>query len=581
MTSSKSDHKKGLGCLTLFGGAFLLAGLGAFAMTFWPVIKSWQASDWQPVNAQVLDVEQTESRSDDGGTTYGVRGSFRYSFKQTDYQSSQLNFHTGSDNIGDYQKDFYRRLNYAKRNNRFITAYVNPNDPNQAVIDREIRWGMLGFGSIFLLVFGGVGGGIIFAGFWGSRKIKQENAYKQQFYDEPWKWKKEWQGDYFTADTKVGFIGTLIFAILWNAISLPATILGVPKMIEEGEYAFLFILLFPIIGLGMLTWAIVLYLRHRKYGSTRLYLNDGRIKIGAVNAGRFEFVQHRFENPDAIVKAALIHSYESSSGSKKTTRETVAWEDTYRVDLFSQPLEFQFKIPKGLQQTDESNSRSQYKWKISIESKQPGPDLTIDFEVPAFAISEAQSLAQEDLETDLFSDATSASTINAQSKGDWSKLGLIESHTNRGQEFYFPRQNKLNWSLMGLFGLVFVAIGIGVYLGGAPVLFPIVFGLMGGLIAIIGVRAALYKSRVFVESNSLHYQSGHFSFGKTISIPRDSIKNIQAISRASSGNTKFYNIIVTSNDGKQNTIAKHLKVKGDIDAFIDKLKRDLRLNEGL
>ena len=36
-------------------------------------------------------------------------------------------------------------------------VWVNPDAPGESIIDRDIRWGLVGFKSIFLFVFGGVG----------------------------------------------------------------------------------------------------------------------------------------------------------------------------------------------------------------------------------------------------------------------------------------------------------------------------------------------------------------------------------------------------------------------------------------
>jgi hypothetical protein len=47
-----------------------------------------------------------------------------------------------------------------------------------------------------------------------------------------------------------------LFAFFWNAISVPIAILVVPPAIQEGEWAALFVLLFPVIGMLLLWGAI-------------------------------------------------------------------------------------------------------------------------------------------------------------------------------------------------------------------------------------------------------------------------------------------------------------------------------------
>ncbi|WP_251358075.1 DUF3592 domain-containing protein [Kangiella sp. TOML190] len=578
-----NDHKKGLGCLTLFGSVFLLAGVGIFLWQLTTVYQAWGASSWQPTQATLISLEQTVSHSD-GSTTYGVKGQFQYQVNGSVYTSKQLNFHSGSDNIGSYQQDFYQKLARIKRNNQTVTAYYNPDNPSEAVIDKNIRWSMLGFGSIFLLAFGGAGGGIIFAGFWGAKKLKQEAAYQQQFVDQPWLWKKEWQGDYFKPNSKSSFITIGIFALFWNLVSIPVAIFAIPEIWHKGEYWGLLILLFPLIGLGLIAWFLVLYSRHKKFGQSKLYLDAGRLKIGALNQGHLQLentAQAQFTQSVAIIKIASIHKYQSGSGKNRSTREKILWEDTQRVDLNSNPINFQFNLPDNLKPSDDSNSRSQYLWRLSVDSEQQGPDLKLEFDIPAFPLSEQEKASLEAADSDLFSSSSSTQSSFYQStaRGDWTQLGVVKSYNNSGIEYYFPRLNSLTWSMMAVFGLVFVAIGLGVYWHGAIILFPIIFGLIGGLLAIIGLRAALYKSRVFVDGSNLHYQSGHLAFGRTITIPKAAIKKFNTISQASSGNTKFYNILVHTNDGNKHTIAKNLKVKGDVEAFIEQLKSELNYTE--
>jgi hypothetical protein len=66
-----------------------------------------------------------------------------------------------ADNIGDYQQRLGRRLANAHERNETVTVYVNAADPADSIIDRELRWGLLGFKSIFVLVFGGIGSGLL------------------------------------------------------------------------------------------------------------------------------------------------------------------------------------------------------------------------------------------------------------------------------------------------------------------------------------------------------------------------------------------------------------------------------------
>lgn len=567
--------KLGVGCLVIFGGVFFIVGLLTFLWQSSAIWKSLGASDWVAVEAKISDVEQTRSYSE-GTTTYGVKGTFHYRVNGKRYTSTQLSFYPGHDNIGSYQEDFYRSLSRAKRYNN-AKAYYNPDNPSEAVMDKSIRWEMVGFGAVFLVVFGGAGAAIVFAGLWARRKSKKEDLLKQQFADEPWRWREEWQGDYISPNSKAGYIGIGIFAFFWNSIAFPIAIFILPDALSKGEYAALVILLFPLVGTGLMFWAILLFRRHKMFGQTKLYINDNRLKIGLINKGRLTFERVKLENPDAVIRLCSIHKYVTGSGDSRRTEEDVLWEDTQRVKIYSTETSFEFQVPANLKETSSNGKRSEYLWRLEISSVQKGPDLKLEFDIPGFALTEEEKIEIEEQDSDLFNEDSTSKLFNTENRGDWTKIGVVESFGNNGSEYLFPRMNSGLWLPMAFVGFLFVGIGFIPYSMGAGVLFPIIFGFVGGLLGILGLRAVLFKSRVSVVGNSLHYQSGHIAFSKTVTIPRETIKEIEAISMSSSGSTKFYNIVVKTNNHKKHQIAKNLKVKGDVDAFIEKLQRELGL----
>ena len=57
-----------------------------------------------------------------------------------------------------------------------IEIYVNPDEPSQSIVDREIRWGQLGLLLIFPLAFGGAGLAIVAGSVLGYRKGRRKEA---------------------------------------------------------------------------------------------------------------------------------------------------------------------------------------------------------------------------------------------------------------------------------------------------------------------------------------------------------------------------------------------------------------------
>src|SRR5690606_41531240 len=74
---------------------------------------------------------------------------------------------------GDYWEQLYRHLQRQQETGQ-ATAWVNPDQPDEAVLDRSVRIPMLVFGGVFMLLFGGIGAGIMVWSWGDDRRGEQE-----------------------------------------------------------------------------------------------------------------------------------------------------------------------------------------------------------------------------------------------------------------------------------------------------------------------------------------------------------------------------------------------------------------------
>src|SRR6185369_12802690 len=126
--------------LLLFGLTFLGAGLAAgyfFALT--DTITAINARSYVPVPAEILNVELKRHHGKNSNT-YETKARYRYTVGDNSYTSERVAISSGADNIGDYQQDLYERLNTARLRRTPVTAWVNPNNPSEALLDRDMRW---------------------------------------------------------------------------------------------------------------------------------------------------------------------------------------------------------------------------------------------------------------------------------------------------------------------------------------------------------------------------------------------------------------------------------------------------------
>ena len=124
------------------GGAFIASETAVPLFVDWQAMQGWQA------HTAVL-------QSVSGGDS-STEATYRYEWHGRTFQNDRVHVAAFNDNIGSYQRKLQDRLDKLYRNKQPVTIYVDPTDPRQSVIDRDMRWGLAvlvtGFCAIFLLI---------------------------------------------------------------------------------------------------------------------------------------------------------------------------------------------------------------------------------------------------------------------------------------------------------------------------------------------------------------------------------------------------------------------------------------------
>ena len=253
-------------CL-LFAIPFGGVGVGASWMIYRMVHDSYAARDWVKVRATVDSPKE-----------------YRYSFQGRDYFSRRLGLEPlgGSDNIDDWHDVMHDLMTTAMNEKKPITVFVNPENPAEAVIDRDIRWKLVLFLSPFALAFGGVGVGalVVAARTLFTSKMPLQDVNREKVSHKP-------------TPTKAssGVAGLWVFAFFWNALSFPIGFLVVPEAIQNGEWIVLLVLLFPLIGLLILWSAIASTFGWLRRGDASITVKTARPRVGAPLEGSVGFAR--------------------------------------------------------------------------------------------------------------------------------------------------------------------------------------------------------------------------------------------------------------------------------------------------
>ena len=164
----------GLWVMGLFALPFAAVGVGMLLLSVLPTLYDWSRMQfWQPVNATLLAASLNSSRSSKS-TSYHVTARYRYEVAGRAYEGERVAISGGGDNVGDFQEALGERLEQALRAGQPVPVWVNPSHPADAVIDRSLRPGLLAFKMVFVVLFGGVGVGLLVFAARGGKPSKPQ-----------------------------------------------------------------------------------------------------------------------------------------------------------------------------------------------------------------------------------------------------------------------------------------------------------------------------------------------------------------------------------------------------------------------
>lgn len=571
--AGKKTGKRSAGTwvLALFALPFAGVGIGALLLAVLPTLYDWtRMQSWQPVEATLVSANLHTSRSKNSNT-YRVTASYRFQVTGQEVQGSRVAINEGSDNIGDFNQQLGTRLERALRDGKTVRAWVNPSDVADSVIDRSLRWGLVAFWMVFVLAFGGVGVGLL-AYVWHVRK--KDAARRPETDAEPWLARPEWAHNQIRSHKRLEVWVACGFATVWNLLALPAAIGGGPKMLRTENYAALgAVSLFVLVGLGLLVWAVRATLDARRYGEVHLQLNPFPGSIGGHFGATMPLgVPYQAGLHFAVTLSCVLHYQTRSAGkSGSESRENVVWQTDGVAQVAPRAqgveLSFRFNVPRGLPQSQEVDTEY-HAWRVHIESADPALPFARTFDVPVYATGETSD--------GLAADAAQHPRVQQMRDAQVDEVSDLEPIPG-GVRLYLPygrlwRQNLIWLGMGGAF------LGFGVMAGrmGAPALFPVVFGGVGGAMLVWGFYALCNSLRVQLDRDGL--QTERRLLGLKLAWHRVPARDIARLavkesysSQTGTRHVTFCRVQVELKNGKKIAIADSLRGREAADQLLESI----------
>lgn len=562
----------------IFVSLFALPFVGVGVWMLWSIgnafFDAYQMQDWVQVEAR-LHSGGYRTHSGEDSDTFEAYADYTYVYEETTYSGNRVSLSSGADNIGDYQRDVGRNLSSAQ--GQTILVYVDPDAPSHAIIDRGIRWGLIGFKSIFLFVFGGVGLGLLVVSW---RTPNEKDKSDPRYAEKPWLLNDDWQTETIRSNSRSSMYAVWAFAAFWNLISAPLPFLIYDEVINKDNRIALVGLLFTAVGIWLLTWAIQRTLEWKRFGPAPVTLDPFPGSIGGHVGGEIDVGVPFDAANEFCFTLTNIHSYVSGSGKNRSRKEKARWQD--ELIAHAEPggrgtkLTFRFDVPAGLHASDAEQDDSYYEWRLDLKAELDGTDLDRSYEIPVFATA-TQS-------THLSRIAVERSREKQAAASDKSILKVIQvKHDAGGRRLVYPIGRYLGSSL-GAFivGATFAAVGWWLIVEEGQKIFGGIFGGMGALVGLFALY--MMTNSLEVSQDGMNIKTVRRILGipvKRSYMRRDAFVKFTKKSsfQAQSGgkHVMYYSIYANDIDGDKMVVGEGFKGESQAQAAIRLISRELGL----
>ena len=110
-----------------------------------PVYEAGRWANGEPFYAMKMVTGRSLKELVKDADTYEAYAEYAYSYGGERFAGERVSICSGGDNIGDYQVTIGRRLQQRAASQAPIIVHVDPDAPHHSIIDRDLRWSLVGF----------------------------------------------------------------------------------------------------------------------------------------------------------------------------------------------------------------------------------------------------------------------------------------------------------------------------------------------------------------------------------------------------------------------------------------------------
>ncbi|MGB9237145.1 MAG: HEAT repeat domain-containing protein [Terriglobales bacterium] len=420
-------------------------------------------------------------------------------------------------------------------------------------------------GTIFIAV----GGGIVYAAIYGTRKLHEQAAAEQANPESPWLWQKDWAASRAESKNRNSVVGLWIAAILANTIVFTVAATTVPALWRAADPKALFPLAFCAAGVILAVAAIRASIRRARFGQTyfefaSLPFSPGRTLKGTIHLRFNTDAQHGID-----LRLSCVRQVVTGSGKNRSTQQIVLWQADKNVPQQSltpgpmgdAAIPVEFSIPSDGYESNHDQPSDRVLWLLHAQADVPGVDYSDDFEVPVFRLTPSAASASEP--TASFLSEAQGALAPPAFQADASDVAapenpkvVVSTGMNGGTEFYFPAFRNPAQALVLLFvttawtGLVYFLAH-----SKAPFFFAAVFGLFDLFLIYGFIQSAMGSVRIEVGNGKISRRRALLGIGATREIFLADIAQILPVTSAQQGAQASYSLRLQTRSEEKVTLA--------------------------
>ncbi|HEV2456484.1 MAG TPA: hypothetical protein VGY98_19635 [Verrucomicrobiae bacterium] len=392
-----------------------------------------------------------------------------------------------------------------------------------------------------------------------KRDAIRSAGLKTESDEKPWLRRNDWAEGRIRSTPKKAVLLLWIFVLFWCFGSAAISLAVVPWQWHLGNRAVLLALIFPVIGLALIIFAVWTTRAWRRFGRTIFEMPSVPAATGGVLSGQIRIPGTLRPKHGWHVTLTCLRRKTTGPTNNLRTNERVLWRDeVWLLPDFPQSEAGQtvipvfFRLPEDKPESTAATGDGTH-WRLESWARLSGPDFYTAFEVPVFKLAEQPAIPENVI-------ARYQLSLDEIQKDLDSKIQIVE--TSNSKEFVFPGGRTPAFAAGAtVLCLIWTAI-VGLLIAyRAPLPLPLVFGAMDLFMLAFVVDLWFRRSRVLISVGNVRIETSWPFYKKDTSLRTADVGEIAAEIGATVGHAAYYDLKLRARDGKEWTLAKNLNHK--------------------